>query len=225
MINQVRGIRYWVSLSNILGSDSLLNTERNLDLAKGHVNRADDNTTDIKALNRSIFIPAITLNKTKKRLEQEAKLTSRYESERAENERMQAERREVHQRIGNATASGLRSSNRDGPPGDDDEGIGGRPGAGRYGSQQQVERKKQWGRYQFEATASDDEVEDEIDNNLDELGDAVGRLKALAIASGQEVERQNKVLERLDSKTDNVQRKLHSTTDRVSDPSDCLVVH
>ena len=203
----------------------MLNTERNLDLAKGHVNRADDNTTEINALNRSIFIPAITINKTKKRLEQEAKLTSRYESERAENERIQAERHEVHQRIGDATTSGLRSFNRDGPPGDDDEGIGGRPGARRYGSQQQVERKKQWGRYQFEATASDDEAENEIDDNLDELGDAVGRLKTLALASGQEVDRQNKVLERLHSKTDHVDRKVRSTTDRVSGPSDCLFVH
>lgn len=200
-----------------------MNTERNLDLAKGHVNRADDNTTEINALNRSIFIPAITLNKNKKRLEQEAKLTARYESERAENDRIQTERREVHQRIGQATTSGLRGSNRDGPPGDDDEGIGGRPGAGRYGSQQSVERKKQWGRYQFESTASDDEVEDEIDNNLDELGDAVGRLKSLALASGQEVDRQNKVLDRLHGKVDNVDRKVRSTTDRVSGLSDFLV--
>lgn len=198
-------------------SDSLLNTERNLDLAKGHINRADDNTTDINALNRSIFIPAITLNKNKKRLQQEAKLTARYESERTENDRLQAERQEVHQRIGEATTSGIRGFNRDGPPADD-EGIGGRPGAGRYGPQQQVERKKQWGRYQFDATASDDEVEDEIDNNLDELGDAVGRLKALALASGQEVDRQNGVLERLHGKTDNVERKVRSTTDRVSGP-------
>ena len=204
-----------MSLSHVFVSDSLLNTERNLDLARGNVNRADDNTTEINALNRSIFIPAVTLNKNKKRLEQEAKLTSRYESERAEHDRLQADRREVHQRIGAATTSGLRSFNRDGPPQDDDEGIGGRPGGGRYG-QQQVERKKQWSRYQFEATASDDEQENEIDNNLDELGDAVGRLKALAIASGQEVDRQNGVLEKLHGKTDNVDRKVRSATDRVS---------
>jgi hypothetical protein len=202
----------------------LLNTERNLDLAKGHVNRADDNTTEINALNRSIFIPAITFNKTKKRLEQEAKLTSRYESERAEHERLQAERQEVHQRLGEATTSGLRNLNRDGPP-VDDEGIGGRPGAGRYGSQQQAERKKQWGRYQFEATGSDDEMENELDSNLDELGDAVGRLKGLAIASGQEVDRQNKVLERIHGKADNVDRKVRSATDRVSGPSNLLIVY
>lgn len=189
----------------------MLNTERNLDLAKGNVNRADDNTTEINALNRSIFIPAITLNKNKKRLEQEAKLTARYESERAEQDRLQAERSEVHQRIGAATQTGLRSFNRDGPPQDDD---GGRQGGGRY----QPERKKQWGRYQFEATASDDEQENEIDNNLDELGDAVGRLKALAIASGQEVDRQNNVLEKLHGKTDGVDRKVRSATDRVSGP-------
>lgn len=40
------------------------------------------------------------------------------------------------------------------------------------------------GRYQFEATASDDEVEDEIDSNLDEMSSVVGRLKALATTAG-----------------------------------------
>jgi len=214
-----------MSFSNIFVSDSLLNTERNLDLARGHVNRADDNTTKINALNRSIFIPSITLNKTKKRQEQEAKLTSRYESERAEHERLQTERREAQQRIGEATTSDLRSFNRDGPPRDDNEGIGGLSGAGRYGSQQQTERKKQWGRYQFESTASDDEMEGEIDNNLDELGDAVGRLKALAIATGKEVERQDGVIGRVHDKTDNTDRKIRSATDRVSHPSNNLIAH
>jgi archaellum component FlaC len=61
-------------------------------------------------------------------------------------------------------------------------------------------------------------MENEIDDNLDELGDAVGRLKALALASGQEVDRQNKVLEKLHGKTDNVDRKVRSATDRVSGP-------
>lgn len=40
------------------------------------------------------------------------------------------------------------------------------------------------GRYQFEATASDDEVEDEIDGNLDEMSNVVGRLKMLATTAG-----------------------------------------
>jgi hypothetical protein len=44
--------------------------------------------------------------------------------------------------------------------------------------------------------------------------------KALGIASEQEVDKQNNVLERLHGKTDNVDREVRSATDRVSGPHD-----
>lgn len=45
-------------------------------------------------------------------------------------------------------------------------------------------RKEGRSKYQFEATASDDELEDELDDDLNETLDVTKRLKALAVASG-----------------------------------------
>lgn len=44
------------------------------------------------------------------------------------------------------------------------------------------------GKYQFEATASDDDVEDEIEQNIEQIGDVVGRLHVLATTAGVEVD-------------------------------------
>ena len=54
--------------------ESLANTERHLDVAKGHSMRAEDKTDELKQLNRSIFRPVITFNKDAKRAAQEAKI-------------------------------------------------------------------------------------------------------------------------------------------------------
>lgn len=43
-------------------------------------------------------------------------------------------------------------------------------------------------RYQFEAGASDDELENETDENLIQLGGLAGSLKSLAMAADQQVD-------------------------------------
>ncbi|KAE9401380.1 hypothetical protein BT96DRAFT_956563 [Gymnopus androsaceus JB14] len=68
-------------------SERLENTERHLDISKGHSIRADDKTNEPKQLNRSIFRPVIVFNKDAKRVAQEAKVQARYEEEREERER------------------------------------------------------------------------------------------------------------------------------------------
>ena len=52
-------------------------------------------------------------------------------------------------------------------------------------------------KYQFEADSSDEEMENEIGGNLDALGHTAGRLNALARAIGQEVDGQNKHIDRI----------------------------
>jgi protein transport protein SEC9 len=75
-------------------------------------------------------------------------------------------------------------------------------GAGRPGGAQRnlAERSK----YQFEADSEDDDMENEIDDNLDQLHGAAGRLGVLAKAMGKEVETQNEHISRISNKTDNV---------------------
>lgn len=55
-------------------------------------------------------------------------------------------------------------------------------------------------KYQFEEDSEDDEMENEIDSNLDALGGATGRLHSLARVTGEEVDRQNKLLEDIHSR-------------------------
>lgn len=72
------------------------------------------------------------------------------------------------------------------------------------------------GRYQFEATASDDEVEDEIDTNLEELGGLAGRLKMLAMTAGQEVDSQNAKLGKITGKVDVLDNNVVKSTQRLA---------
>lgn len=114
--------------------------------------------------------------------------------------------RDTQNRIGRAATYGR---------GDDqaaeEELYGGRRVRGQPNAQQLEQRK----RYQFEKSASDDEMENELDDNMDEIGEATKRLKALGMAMGDELDNQNKRLDRLEKKTVDVDNRLHSTTGRV----------
>lgn len=55
-------------------------------------------------------------------------------------------------------------------------------------------------KYQFEADSEDEAMEDEIEQNLDLLSGAAGRLNGLAKATGRELDEQNRHLERITGK-------------------------
>ena len=132
----------------------------------------------------------------------------RYQEEMQERERSMQDIRESHTRVG-----GFRGGSGLGDGGDDEEGIG-------YGRRQKTAtelnmRKEQRKRYQFEATASDDELEDELDDNLDEISDMTKRLKALGSAMGEELDRQNERIGRITEKTDGLDNRLFRNTQAV----------
>lgn len=154
-------------------------------------------------MNRSIFRPVITWNKDAKRAAQEAKVQARFEDEREEREQAMKDIRETQNRLGRATTYGQ----------DDDEGIGG--GRRMLTGQQRNDRMEQRKRFQFEATASDDELEDELDDNLNEIGDITKRLKTLGTTMGQELDRQNERIDRISGKTTKLDGDIHGTTTRV----------
>lgn len=184
-------------------SEKLSNTERHLDGAKGASVRASDKTDQLIKLNRSIFRPAVTFNKDAKRAAQEAKIQARYDEERAEREKALMDVRESQNRLGRAATYGT----------DGDDGLLG--GRGYNAEQQLADRKEQRKRFQFDATEEDDEMEDEIVDNLDAIGQVTKSLKTMAAAMGQEVEQQNTRIDRLDEKTRAVDRDLFRNTERV----------
>lgn len=70
-------------------------------------------------------------------------------------------------------------------------------------------------RYQFEATQSDDELEDELDSNLDEISALSSRMNLLSRAMGQEVDEQNKRLQRVSDKTTSLDTRIYAGTKRL----------
>ena len=76
-------------------------------------------------------------------------------------------------------------------------------------------RKERFKRFQFESTASDDEMEEQIESNLDEIGEAAERLHTLGLAMGDEINRQNVFINELAGKTERLDDKLKVGTHRV----------
>ena len=80
---------------------------------------------------------------------------------------------------------------------------------------EQKAKKDARARYQFEATASDDELEDELDENLEETLEVTKRLKNLATAMGDEVTGQNSRLTRVTGKTEDLEFAVMKNTERL----------
>ena len=180
--------------------EKLANTERHLDVSKTHSQRAEDHTDELKKLNRSIFRPAITFNKDAKRAAQEAKIQARYDEDREERERTLMDVRESQNNLGRAGGYGR-----------DEDG-----GRRQLTATEQSKRKEQRSRFQFEATASDDEVENELDDNLDEISGVTKRLKALGMAMGQELDTQNQRIDRIGEKATSLDNRMFRNTEKVS---------
>ncbi|KAL0241893.1 hypothetical protein I308_106067 [Cryptococcus tetragattii IND107] len=181
-------------------SERIANSERYLDMAKANNQRAEDKTTELKALNRSIFRPAIVWNKDAKRQAQEDKINERHAMERMDRAKALLDVQDTRKRLGaaaNPAPYGSSSTTPEPVPG------------------QQKARKDARSRYQFDATASDDELEDELDENLDETLEISRRLKTLATAMGDEVSGQNSRLTRVTDKTENLEFAVMKNTERL----------
>ncbi|GAA5924922.1 hypothetical protein JCM3775_006318 [Rhodotorula graminis] len=180
-------------------SDRIANTERHLDLAKAHNDRAVDETKELEALNKSIFRPTFTFNKQAKRDREERRLLDRHNAEKSERESVRREQYESRARID----STFNTMDRDA-----ENAAQARNRARARGAERS--------RYQFEATASDDEVEDEIDGNLDELSGVAGRLKMLSMTMGTEVDQQNKKIGKISGKVDVLDNNVVRSTQRLA---------
>ncbi|TIA97385.1 hypothetical protein E3P94_02420 [Wallemia ichthyophaga] len=178
-------------------SERVADTERHLDLAKAHANRAEDKGKELKKLNRSIFRPVMSWQTDRRRREVQQRIEDRHETEREEREKAHVDVFTSRKRVDNVLDPQKR-------------GFG---GFGRKKPEQSstVERSK----YQFEATASDDELEDEIDGNLNDINQAVGNLKRFAIASGEEVGTQNDRLDDIHNKAGKLDDKIFRNTQKL----------
>ncbi|WFC99508.1 Protein transport protein S9 plasma membrane t-SNARE [Malassezia yamatoensis] len=183
-------------------SDKIGDTERHLDISKAHASRAEDNAREIKQLNKSILRPKLIRNKRSKRQAQEEKAIQRHVDERTERELTREEVLSSQRRVDDAV-------NDSGP-------------FNRFKSKFQtshadiVDPKAQRARYQFEATQSDDELEDELDSNLDDISALSARMNLLSRAMGQEVDAQNQRLGRVSDKTSALDTRIYAGTQRLA---------
>lgn len=102
----------------------------------------------------------VNINKSSQRAKEEARIQSRYDSERAEREETRHDQYTSRQRI-NAAKKNMVGGDAFGPEGK---------------TRVRGEERK---RYQFEATASDDEVEDEIEDNLGQFTPSCSSFRCL----------------------------------------------
>ncbi|KAJ7229074.1 hypothetical protein GGX14DRAFT_616647 [Mycena pura] len=163
-------------------SEKLANTEHYLNVTKSHALQADDKTEELRKLNRSIFIPAVTINNDAKHAARETKIQRRYEERRADREQT---RMDIRGRL----------SKEDG-----------------FSASSRANRTAERSQFQFEANGSDDEMEDQLEGNLGEIDRLARTMKALGTAMGEELDRQNGVISVIDNNAVKLDEKLHQST-------------
>ncbi|KAK6523508.1 Protein transport protein S9 plasma membrane t-SNARE [Arthrobotrys megalospora] len=176
--------------------EKLHQTELNLDMAKNHGHRAEDQAAHLKRLNRSMFVPVAgsPFGRQARADKEEEKIMERHRVAREEREKIQSAGMQGQQ----AVKGGLRPM--------------GAPAMAPRQKMSLAEKAK----YQFEADEEDDAMEEEIDDNLHQLGGAIGRLNLLAKTQNQVVQDQNKTIERLNQKSENVHQQIDRNTHRIN---------
>lgn len=163
--------------------ESVHDTERNLDLATIEGRLADEKARELKTLNKSMFHVHMSnpFTASRRRRERDEKILNTHRSDRETREGTRSEAYHTNQRMDRT----FRDIDREAK----------KPTAGKSRTNV-AERAK----YQFEADSEDEGMEDEIEQNLDLLHGAAGRLNGLARATGREIDEQNRHLERIGGK-------------------------
>jgi hypothetical protein len=154
-------------------------TEKALDVATIEGRLAEEKAKELKTLNKSMFAVHVSnpFTSARRRRERDEKIIETHRAERATREGTRNEAFQTNQRMERTFREIEREA--------------GKPhGKGRTNV---TERAK----YQFEADSEDEAMEDEIEQNLDLLSGAAGRLNGLARATGRELDEQNRHLERI----------------------------
>lgn len=165
--------------------ERLHNTERNLDLAANQNRIAQERAAELKTLNRSMFAVHVNNPFTSKQRQQRAdeEVLNKHRTERSQREDNNREVYASNQRM-ESTMKDINAASRPRPQ----------------------PRKKDYGKFNLEDEEGADEIEDQIDDGLDELGGQVSMMNMVGKAIGKEVDAQNKQITRIMGK---VSFKLH----------------
>ncbi|KAF7713674.1 Target SNARE coiled-coil domain-containing protein [Penicillium ucsense] len=164
--------------------------EKNLDMATVEGRLAQEKARELKTLNKSMFAVHVSnpFTSASRRRERDERILNTHREERDQREGTRSEAYQTNARMDKVFRDIDREANKQ-----------------QKGKKANVtERAK----YQFEADSEDEAMEDEIEQNLDLLSGAAGRLNGLAKATGQELDQQNRHLERITGKSDYVDDQI-----------------
>ncbi|CAI7656570.1 unnamed protein product [Penicillium glandicola] len=170
--------------------ESIHDTEKSLDMTAIEGRIAEDKAKELKTLNKSMFAVHVAnpFTASRRRRERDEKVLDTHREDRDVRDGTRSEAHATNQRMDKV----FRDIDRDAA----------KQSKGKKASV--TERAK----YQFEADSEDEALEDEIEQNLDLLGGATGRLNGLAKATGKELDEQNRHLERIMGKSDFVDDQI-----------------
>ena len=182
-------------------------------MAKANNLRAEDKAAELKQLNKSIFKPVVVWNKARhrrrglgslliiqeaKRAAMEQKINDRHIMEREDRAKALGDITDTRRRLNGAT----NQMDRNAPT----------PVAG--AQKAKMEARKRF-MIEGEESKSDEEVEDEIDDNLEEVYKVTKTLNKLATGMGEEVAGQNARLTRVTGKTEDLEFAVMKNTERL----------
>lgn len=183
----------------MLGSQSerLYNVEQNLLLADTQTKLADTKVDELRRLNRSIFVPTYTPFTKKKRYEAaEQKLKAQLANEKYTRDKNRSGMYESELRVKQGLTSSSTSSDT----------------YKSYRDQQHLDAAK---RYKFDSDSEDDEMEKQIGNNLDQIGNYAKKLNSTAKLIGLELNSQNERLKLIEENADKLDIDVHMNTSRL----------
>lgn len=169
-------------------------SEKNLDMATVEGRLAQEKARELKTLNKSMFAVHVAnpFTSSSRRRERDERVLNTHREERDLRDGTRSEAYQTNSRMDRV----FRDIDRE-------------AGKASKGKKANVtERAK----YQFEADSEDEAMEGEIEQNLDLLGGAAGRLNGLAKATGRELDEQNRHLERITGKVSPIYLNIVETS-------------
>ncbi|OHF01366.1 hypothetical protein CORC01_03399 [Colletotrichum orchidophilum] len=184
--------------------ERLHNTERNMDMAANHNKVAEDRAKELKTLNRSMFAVHVGNPFTSKAraAERDAAVLERHRQEREVREATRQEAFKSNQRMEETFREMT---------------LSGRPQRGAGGQRSQAEKSR------FEIDESDDEAaaeaqeaERQIEEGIDAMAAATGRLNMVSHALGKEIDNQNGLIASIGKKSDAVDDGVRMNRERLN---------
>ncbi|KAJ2558866.1 Protein transport protein S9 plasma membrane t-SNARE [Coemansia sp. RSA 1933] len=180
-------------------TEQLHSIERTLELTSIEAENSVEKSSKLRTLNKSIF--HISMNKPfsgkKRRMQEQMKLEAEQERVRMANERKTQNVQDARRRVNQSAGDGPRYNGPEGVMNANGEIVSSRNPRG--------PSKSERSRYTFED--EDPELEDEINDNIDQLGAFTRRLKELSLATKAELEAQEDPMKRIAENAD----KTHDT--------------